>query len=248
MNWIKACAFGAVISVVGGGSAWACDVVTAYQMRLSDAVYEMSLNGVYVEHSEEPSGASGGGPFRQWLVPGENNLTFDLKSGAADIEVIEACATSFDGETLVQASLSGAETRDLTFFVETPPPAIYFDLAPLKRKGLPKAVQRLQAAVEERNFKRFWRLYQGLRMTAEANGFPMEEMKPQVRQMVKQGEISLESDLVFTPVLGGRVWQVMTKDRKAPATLTMRQDDWTNVFATGVFWTKVDGKWRVVGT
>ena len=45
-----------------------------------------------------------------------------------------------------------------------------------------------------------------------------------------------------------RVWQVMTKDHKAPVTLSLKQDDWTNIFATGVFWTKIDKRWRILGS
>lgn len=242
-------AVGAVASaVISSGAAFACDLVTAYRYDLTDATYVMSVNGVYLDHSEAPSGASGGGPFRQWLVAGENTLTFDLKSGKAEIEIIEACADAFEGETLARAALAGARSQDLKFFVETPPPSVWAEFGTVPEKGLEKAVGRLRKAVDKRDFEWFWRLHEGLRMTAEANGFPVAQMEPQMREILETGEVSMERDLIFTPVLGGRVWQVMTRDHKAPVTLTLKGDDWTSIFATGVFWTKIDKRWRIVGS
>lgn len=247
MKLISKVAFGVAAAVVGWSSAIACEELYVHEFQYDDAVYLAELNGVYSDHSNEPSGYSGGGPFSQWLIEGENTYRFSLTGGSATIRIKRACRGEFDGETLVEATLNGNETKELTFFVEGAPAAPYDQNEALKKKGLPKALRRFRKAVEEKNFKAYWRFIRGVRMMAEAQGFPINDMKPQLQEVIENSTATFQDDLVFKPVLGGRVWQVMTADHQSPIHIEHAEEGSGISIDTGAFWTKIDGKWRVVG-
>lgn len=248
MKPIRNLVFGAAAAVIGWLPASACEEIYVHEFRYNDAVYLAEINGVYKDHSNEPSGYSGGGPFNQWLIEGENTYRFELKSGTANISIKRACRGEFDGETLVEATMTGPETKELTFFVEEVAPTPFSDVGQLPKKGLPKALGRLKKAVEEKNFKRYWRFIKGMRMMAEAQGMPINQFKPQLKEIIETADHQFYDDLVYKPVLDGRVWQVMTPDHRAPIHIEKSDGDGGNVsIDVGSFWTKIDGKWRVVG-
>jgi hypothetical protein len=246
MKLLKSSLFGAVAAAVACTPAIACEIVHAYRYQMDQAAYALELNGVHIDYNAEPGDYFGGGPFRQWVAEGENTLTITLSKGSADISVIRACSNDFDGDTLVEASVSAPESRTLTFFVEGARKAVYDSVGPLAEDGLAEAVAALKAAVKARDFDQFWQLHEGLRIEATSAGFPEEQLRAMMEQTVANGEPVFRDDLVFKPVLGGRVWQVMTGDFAAPVTLSL--DGGSMTVNTGAYWTKVDGQWRVAGT
>ena len=245
MKTLVSAALGGAIAFAGFGAA-ACETVHAYQYQMDDAAYTFELNGVFLNHTGDPGNYSGGGPLMQWVAEGENTFTVTMLQGSANIKVIKACQGDFDGETLVEASIGAGESRDLTFFIEDAPPAVYDNAGVLAEDGLAEAVDALKAAVTARDFDTFWAMHQGLIMQATSMGFPEEQLKGMMGQTVSDGEATFADDLVFKPVLGGKVWQVMTKDHAAPVTIKLHGGSTT--VDTGAFWTKIDGQWRVAGT
>ena len=135
--------------------------------------------------------------------------------------------------------------KDFTFFAENTP-EMPFAKKKLSRDGLPKAIERLQKAANERDFERIWRLLEGMRIRAEAEGFPVEQFKAFTQTIVEGGEVSTRTDLELKPILGGRVWQVMTADYDAPVTIKYKEDGGSTTMRPGRFWSKIKGKWRIV--
>ena len=245
MHPFKSFALALTLAATGGAAASACDIVHAYRYQMDDGAYSLALNGVHLRRTTDPGDYSGGGPFNQWLKEGENVLSLTMEQGTADISIIRACATDFDGETLVEASVATGETANLTFFVETAPPAPYANVGALSDDGLADAVAALKAAMEARDFDTFYAMHEGLVMSATAQGFPEQALRGMMSETVADGEASYNDALIYEPVLDGRVWQVMTAEKQYPVVIKLHGGD--TMVETGAFWTKIDGRWRVAG-
>ena len=118
MKRLAYAALGGVLSAFSWSAASACEIVHVYQYQMQDGAYSMALNGVHIAQNDDPSNYFGGGPFMQWLSEGENTFSITMKQGSADIKVQRACQGDFDGDTLVEATVTAPETKELTF---TPP-------------------------------------------------------------------------------------------------------------------------------
>lgn len=237
----------AAAAAFSASAALACEALNVQRFQFDGAVYVSELNGVYLDHSTEPSDASGGGPFNQWLVAGENTYSISVTAGSANVQIQRVCRGEFDGEMLVEATVNAGETRELTFFVDDAPSAPYDGLGPIAKDGLPEALGRMKTAVAKKKFNNYWRFIEGVRMAAEAQGVPIEQMKPQLKEIIENSNHTFAKGLRYKPVMGGRVWQVLGPNHEPPILIEHAEDGSRISISTGAFWTKINGEWRVVG-
>ncbi len=246
MKHLYRAAIGGLIGLSIGSAAVACEAYHGYRIQTEGADYLIKLNGVQTARDADFSDHQRVGPFNQWVVEGENVVTFSIKQGSADVSLSRYCVGSYEGEVVVEASLTGPETRELTFFAENAPKPIYDDLA-TDDTGLKEALTALKAAIEAKDVETYWDMHEGLRAAAAADGAPEEMMRRMMTITVEEGKATYNDELTFTPVLDGRVWQVLTEDGTEPIVIEIKRDGGTNIMRTGSFWAKIDGVWDVVG-
>ena len=169
-----------------------------------------------------------------------------LKEGTADVNIRRVCQGELDGETVVEANLTGPETRELTFFAENPPKAFY-DHAATDDAGLKEALAALKSAVDQRDVETYWNMHEGLRAVAAADGAPEGMMRMMMTVTVEEGVPEYMDKLTFTPALDGRIWQIFDENGDAPNVIEIKRDGGTNIMRTGAYWGKINGVWNVVG-
>ena len=245
MKRLAYAALGGVLSAFSWSAASACEIVHVYQYQMQDGAYSMALNGVHIAQNDDPSNYFGGGPFMQWLSEGENTFSITMNQGSADIKVQRACQGDFDGDTLVEATVTAPETKELTFFVENAPKPVYDDVA-TDDAGLKEALAKLKTAVDTRDFDTYWSMHRGLLETATAAGMPEEMMRMMMTATVEQGKATYNDNVTISSALDNRVWLVMAEGGESPIVIDIEMNGGTNTMRTGAYWAKVDGEWTVV--
>lgn len=239
-------ALGALFVFSIGSAAAACDVMHAYQYQMQGGAYALALNGVQLSRNEKPGDYFGGGPFMQWLTEGENTFSITMSEGSADINVQRVCQGDFEGEKLVEATVTAPETKELTFFVEGAPRLVYDDVA-TDDAGLKEALAKLKTAVDTRDFDTYWSMHRGLLETATAAGMPEDMMRMMMTATVEQGKPTYNDVVTTSSALDGRVWLVFAEGGEAPIVIDIEMDGGVNTMRTGAYWAKIDGAWTVVG-
>lgn len=246
MKHLYRAALGGLISLSFGTAALACESYHGYRIQTEGGDYSVLLNGVMTAQDAEIDDHQRVGPFNQWVAEGENVVTVSIKQGSATVSLSRYCVGSYEGEVVVEASLTGPETRELTFFAENAPKPIYDDVA-TDDSGLKDAIASLKAAIDAKDVETYWNMHQGLRAAAAADGAPEEMIRRMITITVEEGKPTYKDNLTFTPVLGGRVWQVFAEDGTEPIVIEIKRDGGTNIMRTGAYWGKVNGVWDVVG-
>ena len=246
MKHLAFAAFGGVLSAFTWSAAAACEIVHVYQYQMQGGAYAMSLNGVHLSQNDDPGDYFGGGPFMQWLSEGENTFAITMNAGSADIKVQRACQGDFDGDTLVETTVTAPETKELTFFVENAPKPVYDDVA-TDDAGLKEALAALKTAIDTRDFDTYWSMHKGLLATATAAGMPEEMMRMMMTATVEQGKPTYNDNVSVSSALDGRVWLVFAEGGESPIVIDIEMNGGTNTMRTGAYWAKVDGEWSAVG-
>lgn len=239
-------AIGGIIGLAIGSAAFACETYHGYRVQTENSSYTLLLNGVVTAREAEADSHQRTGPFNQWVVEGENVVTISVEQGSANVSLSRYCVGSYEGEVIVEANLTGPETRELTFFAENAPKPIYDDVA-TDDTGLKEALAALKTAINAKDVETYWDMHEGLRAAAAADGAPEEMMRRMITITVEEGKASYKDDLTFTPVLDGRVWQVLAEDGTEPIVIEIKRDGGTNTMRTGAYWAKINGVWDVVG-
>lgn len=246
MKHLYRAALGGIIGLSLGSAALACETYHGYRIQTEGADYSIKLNGVQTAQDSDFSNHSRVGPFNQWVAEGENVVTVSIKQGSANVSLSRYCVGSYEGEVVVEASLTGPETRELTFFAENAPKPVYDDVA-TDDAGLKDALAALKTAIEAKDVEAYWDMHEGLRAAAAADGAPEEMMRRMITITVEEGKATYNDNLTFTPVLDGRVWQVFADGGEAPIVIEIKRDGGTNTMRTGAYWAKINGVWDVVG-
>lgn len=246
MKHLYRAAIGGFIGLSIGSAAFACESYHGYRVQTENSDYTVSLNGVVTAREAEANDHQRVGPFNQWVAEGENVVTISIGQGSAHVSLSRYCVGSYEGEVVVEANLTGPETRQLTFFAENAPTPVYDDVA-TDDTGLREALAALKAAIDAKDVEAYWDMHEGLRAAAAADGAPEEMMRRMITITVEEGKPTYHDNLTFTPVLDGRVWQVLAEDGTEPIVIEIKRDGGTNIMRTGSFWGKVNGVWDVVG-
>ncbi len=246
MKHLYRAAIGGFFGLSIGSAAFACETYHGYRIQTDNGDYTVQLNGVLTAQDAEVGDHQRVGPFNQWVTEGENLVTVSINQGSAKVSLSRYCVGSYEGEVVVEANLTGPETRELTFFAESAPKPIYDDVA-TNDDGLKEALAALKAAIDAKDVDTYWDMHQGLRAAAAADGAPEEMIRRMITITVEEGKATYADNLTFTPVLDGRVWQVFAEDGTEPIVIEIKRDGGTNIMRTGSYWGKINGAWDVVG-
>ena len=228
--------------------AWACDVEHGLRHKTDSASYRVFVNGVFFKQAVTPSSGFSSEPLLDWLLTGENIVRVDYDGADADFSITKACRGDFpDDEPVDQVSFDQPGSKMLKFNHDRPIEAEYLKAESAGDAGLLDAIKNLQEAVRLRDTDAVFLLQAPLFRDAARQGYPIVNAKMITRKLIETGKLNIPDSLIVTPVMGGRVYQVLGSQYQRPVSATLTQEDGTFTWHSGTFWARFDGKWGIVG-
>lgn len=223
-----------------------CITEHGLQDRLGSGSAKIFVNDVYFRTEEGPG--SGGGTFTDWLVEGENKIRIEYDGDDARFSITQGCRGAIPGDDFVDEALFDAPgTKILTFVHDRPVDAEYLSAEIAGDAGLAEAIESFQRAAVARDIDAIFALQAPMFRDAERRGYPVDSAKAFAREVLTNGTTEIAKTYSITPVLGGRVYQVVDADMQSPVRVTYKAEDGTYGWSSGSYWARFDGKWGVVG-
>lgn len=241
---------------IPASTAMACNLEHALQTKITSGSYKVFVNdvyldkylanNVYVNAGSDPS--IGGGTFSEWLVEGKNTVRIEFDGDGGEFLITEKChGVRTDGKLVDQVAFDSPSSKTMSFVHNIPVAAEYLMAEIADDAGLMDAVKRFQNAVRARDADTVFAMQAPFFRDAKRQGIPIDSVKLFTRAVLKTGAITAPESLVATPVMGGRVYQILDAGFRSPVSVTMTLEDGTNTWKSGTFWARFDGKWGVIG-
>ena len=109
------------------------------------------------------------------------------------------------------------------------------------------AIEQLQKAVRVRDVDTIFALQAPLFRDAIRQGYSLDNPQMITRKLLSEGVLNIAENLVVTPVMGGRVYQVLDPAFERPVSATIEDENGMFQWYSGTFWARFDGKWGIVG-
>ncbi|PHR14230.1 MAG: hypothetical protein COA41_17595 [Sphingopyxis sp.] len=233
------------IAATQGESAESCIIEHGLQDRLGSGSARIFVNGVYFRTEEGPG--SGGGTFTDWLVEGENEIRIEYDGDDARFSITRGCRGAIPGDDFVdEVEFDAPGTKILTFVHDRPVEAEYLNAEIAGNAGLADAIESFQKAAVARDIDTIFALQAPMFRDAERLGYPVDSAKAFAREVLTNGTTEIAESYSITPVLGGRVYQVLDAKMQSPVRVTYKAEDGTYSWSSGSYWARFDGKWGVV--
>ena len=226
-------------------SGQACITEHGLQDRLGSGAARIFVNGVYFRTEQGPG--SGGGTFTDWLVEGENEIRIEYDGDDAEFSITQGCRGAIPGEDFVDAvTFDAPGTKTLRFVHDRPVESEYLNAEIAGDEGLAEAIAAFQQAALARDVDAIFALQAPLFREVERQGYPVAAARDFAREVLTNGSAEIAKSFTITPVLGGRVYQVVDAEMKSPVRVVYKAEDGTYGWSSGSYWARFDGEWKVV--
>ncbi|MEO9470586.1 hypothetical protein [Parasphingorhabdus sp.] len=228
--------------------AWACDVEHGLRSKTETGSYRVFVNGTFFKQQSEPSSGFGSSPFLDWLVTGENIVRIEYDGTDGQFGITKGCIGEFpEDEPVDQVTFDQPGSKILKFDHGGLVESEYLKAEIAGDAGLMDAVRQLQVAVRARDAETIFELQAPLFRDAIRQGFSLDNPRMITRKLLSEGVLDITEPLVVTPVMGGRVYQVLSPAFERPVSATIKDENGTFQWFSGTFWARFDGKWGIVG-
>ena len=222
-----------------------CITEHGLQDRLGSGSARIFVNGVYFRTEQGPG--SGGGTFTDWLVEGENEIRIEYDGNDAQFSITQGCRGAIPGDDFVDVvEFDAPGTKTLRFVHDRAVEAEYLSAEIAGDEGLAEAIAEFQKAALARDIDTIFALQAPLFREVERQGYPVDMARDFAREVLTNGTAEIARRFTITPVLGGRVYQVVDADMKSPVRVVYKAEDGTYGWSSGSYWARFDGEWRVV--
>lgn len=216
------------------------------QDKLKSGTANIFVNGVFFRREQGPS--SGGGTFQDWLIEGENTIRIEYDGDDAQFSITQGCRGAFPNEEFVdQVEFDAPGTKTLSFIHDRPVEAEYLTAEISGEEGLEQAIAKFREAAIARDIDTIFALQAPLFREFERRGYPVDVGRAFAREVLTNGTAEIAETLSITPVLGGRVYQVLDAHMQSPIRVVYKDKDGSYTWHSGTYWARFDGKWGVVG-
>ncbi len=225
--------------------AQACISEHGLQDRLESGSANIFVNDVFFRKEQGPS--SGAGTFQDWLIEGENNIRIEYDGDDAQFSITKGCRGAMpDKEFVDQVEFDAPGTKTLSFIHDRPVEAEYLNAEIAGDEGLEQAIAKFRAAAIARDIDTIFALQAPLFRENERRGYPVDIARAFAREVLTNGTAEIAESFTITPVLGGRVYQVLDSQMQSPIRVVYKDEEGSYSWASGSYWARFDGKWGVV--
>lgn len=240
---VTALAFAAIPNI-----AWACDVEHGLRSKSEAGSYRVFVNGTFFEKDTGPSSGYGSSVFLNWLVTGENIVRIEYDGNAGQFGITKGCKGEFpDDEPVDQVTFDQPGSKILKFNHDDLVESEYLKAEIAGDAGLIDAIEQLQKAVRARDVDTIFALQAPLFRDAIRQGYSLDNPQMITRKLLSEGVLNIAENLVVTPVMGGRVYQVLDPAFERPVSATIKDENGMFQWYSGTFWARFNGKWGIVG-
>jgi hypothetical protein len=245
------------MAVVAGmpAVASACDVSHGVRAKIESGSYRATLNGVLLKDrgvklssgNEAASQASTEYILSEWLVTGKNILKIDYDGSAAEFQIFARCKGEYDDHDIVDtANFTSSSSKQLSFEHEGPLDYNYLKADIAGDEGLLDAVKKLQDAARTGDVDTVLHMHAPLieefgRQIGSADGFTSY-----LRTILSGYPVEIAKTLTVTPIMGGRVYQIVGPDGQPPISVSGKMDKSSFSWPGGAYWAKFGDEWAVV--
>ncbi|WP_417591427.1 hypothetical protein [Parasphingorhabdus sp.] len=236
-------------------AASACDISHGVRAKLESGSYRATLNGVFVDDrgfsvssgDEGPSQTSFEYMLTEWLVPGKNILKIDFDGSAAEFEIFARCKGEYDDHDIVDTvRFTSSSSRQLSFEHEGPLEDIYLKADIAGDEGLLDALKKLQDAARSGDVETIVHMHAPMieefgRVMGNSDGFTSY-----LRTILSGYPADITETLTVTPVMGGRVYQILGPDGEPPISVSGKMDGGSFSWPGGAYWARFGDEWAVV--
>ncbi len=223
----------------------ACISEHGLQERLGSGNAVIFVNGVFFRKEQGP--LSGGGTFQDWLIEGENTIRIEYDGDDAQFSITQGCRGALpDKEFVDRVEFDAPGTKTLSFIHDRPVEAEYLNAEIAGEEGLPQAIAKLQEAAIARDIDTIFALQEPLFRENERRGYPVDIARAFAREVITNGTAEIAESFTITPVLGGRVYQVLDPHMQSPIRVVYEDENDSYSWTSGTYWARFDGKWGVV--
>ncbi len=245
----------AILTAAFAGVAHAaCEKVHMLDYMVQKGAHEISINGVFIGRAEKVDGSfSGGRPLLpyNWVIQGKNTIRINFyeknKPVAGKFSVVTGCRGSFDRDPpIAEAVFDKAGVQTLTFDYPKPVDAAHARADAAGDDGLMAAVKALQSAVANKNADAVIAAHAELLKDAQSQGAPLPQIKAFLTDTIKTGKAQAPGGLRAESAMDGKVYVVLTNDKRPPVTIVKDDDDGELTWRSGAYWGRIDGRWQVI--
>lgn len=225
--------------------AQSCVSEHGLQDRLGSGSAKIFVNGVFFRAEQGPS--SGGGTFTDWLVEGENEIRIEYDGEDAQFSITQGCRGAMpDKEFVDQVKFEAPGTKTLSFVHDRPVEDEYLSAEIAGEEGLAEAIESFHEAAVARDIDAILALQAPLFRDAERRGYPVDIARAFAREVVTKGTPKIAESYTITPVLGGRVYQVLDAKMQSPVRVVYKDENGSYEWSSGSYWARFDGEWGIV--
>ncbi|AMO72688.1 hypothetical protein [Sphingorhabdus sp. M41] len=225
--------------------AQSCVTEHGLQDKLGSGSAKIFVNGVFFRAEQGPS--SGGGTFTDWLVQGQNKIRIEYDGDDAQFSITQGCRDEMpDDEYVDQAIFDAPGTKTLSFIHDRPVEDEYLSAEIAGEEGLAEAIESFHKAAVARDIDAIFALQAPLFRDAKRRGYPVDIARAFAREVVTKGATKIAESYTITPVLGGRVYQVLDANMEPPIRVVYKDENGSYEWSSGSYWGRFDGKWGII--
>lgn len=236
-------------------AAFACDVSHGVRAKIESGSYRATLNGVFVDDrgfsissgDEAPSQTSFEYILSEWLVPGKNIVKIDFDGSAADFEIFARCKGSYEDHNIVDTvRFTSSSSKQLSFEHEGPLDYTYLKADIAGDEGLMDAVKKLQDAARSGDVDTVLHMHAPLIEEFGRHMGNADRFTTYLRTILSRYPVEIAETLTVTPVMGGRVYQILGPDAQPPISVSGKMDGGSFSWPGGAYWARFGDEWAVV--
>lgn len=236
-------------------AASACDVSHGVRAKLESGSYRATLNDVLVDDrgisvssgDKEPNQKSFEYMLTEWLVPGKNILKIDYDGSAAEFEIFARCKGAYDDHDIVdRVRFTSASSGQLSFEHKGPLDYNYLKADIAGDQGLLEAVKKLQDAARTGDVETIVHMHAPLIEEFGRRIGKADRFTTYLRTILSGYPIEITETLTVTPVMGGRVYQIVGPDGQPPISVSGKMDGGSFSWPGGAYWARFGKEWAVV--
>lgn len=235
------------------GIAVACDTTHALRINVQSGTYEVYLNDAFL-YAGNSSNALHHRSFTEWLVPKNNIVTVKFDGTDGEFSLIKGCLGQFPSDNFIsQVKFTAAGSKTFSFDHVLPLDNHYQRADIAGDSGLMDAVKVLQDAARKGDVVKILSIHAPMldeykrteKSKEEAEAF-VAQVQDYMRYILTENDIVIADTLIAKPIMGGRVYQVLDRNKRSPIAVSSIEDDGSYSWNSGTFWARFNGEWQLI--
>ena len=236
-------------------AASACDVSRGVRATIESGSYRATLSGVLLKDRgvKLSSGNGTTSPssteyiLSEWLVPGKNILKIDYDGSAAAFEIFARCKGEYDDHDIIDTvRFKSSSSKQLSFEHDGPLDYNYLKADIAGDEGLLDAVKKLQEAARSGDVDTILHMHAPLIEEFGRDMGSADGLITYLRTILSGYPVEITETLTVTPIMGGRVYQMLGPDGKPPISVSGKMDGGSFSWPGGAYWARFGDEWAVI--